>query len=73
MAKIKDKMPDLQNLLSSGQLEKSLRDIAGSDGNMTLSISVSPSSTSTSFSMTGADGSSESYSKTMPYQGSSPD
>jgi hypothetical protein len=73
MAKITDKMPALQQLLSSGDLERNLRNIAGSEGNMSFSLSLNPSSTSYSFSMNAADGTSESYSKTTPYQGNSPE
>lgn len=73
MPKITDKMPALQQLLESGQLEKSLRNIAGTDGNMSFSLSLNPQSTSYSFSMNASDGTSESYSKTTPYQGSSPE
>jgi hypothetical protein len=70
---ITESLPALQQILSSGQLEKSLRDIAGAEGNLSFSLSLNPASTSYSFSMSAGDGTSENYSKTVPYQGNSPE
>jgi hypothetical protein len=67
MAKMTEKIPSLQALIADGRLEKSLRDIAGSDGTMSFSISLGPTQTAYSFSTSGGDGSSENYSKTVPY------
>jgi hypothetical protein len=66
--KITDKLPDLQSLLTSLNIEESLRTIAGNtSGSMTFSMSIDEAGTSYNFSTSEPGGASENYSKRVPY------
>lgn len=72
MPKITDKIPALQDMLKDGKLEKSLRKLSESDGQASFSMTLSPQQTSYSFSATSSDGTSENYSKTVPFISETP-
>jgi hypothetical protein len=68
--KITDKLPDLQSLLTSLNIEESLRTIAGNtSGSMTFSMSIDEAGTSYNFSTSEPGGRERELLKARPVHG----
>lgn len=67
-----DRIPKVQEIVDDGKLEKSLRGISGDDVDVSFSMTLGASQTTYSYSSRAADGTSENYSKTVPYVAETP-